>query len=128
MKTHDLAKLLNALAEALRLGPNVELESLGQILAGSQEAIARREMKVGITHLLALSKFDKAQWRTLIEEYKFPIEIKSTYSTRDVVGKVLGYLEKNEAARERLAKDSGAKASNASPELMRALESLLQKS
>jgi hypothetical protein len=51
------------------------------------------DLAVSLLGLVALSKYSKQQWIQIIEEFGLPIELNARASTRDVVGKVLGYLE-----------------------------------
>ena len=88
MKTHEMANALAALAQFLRAGPNVELNQL----RASRHSRAKpnpSDIPIALSALVSLSQFDKSQWRALIEEYKFPLEVRPAKSTRDIVGKIL---------------------------------------
>jgi hypothetical protein len=125
MKTHEVAKTLSLLAQALRNGPNVPLEQLGR--SGSLRTKPDpSSIPMALSALVALSQFDKAQWRAMVKEYGFPIEVRTTESTRDIVGKILRHLEQDEDARRRLRSAAQRSKSDISPELMNALNFLLK--
>lgn len=127
MKTHELARALDSLAKILRSGPDVELSQLQHETGwGKNKPLRSDEIRIGLSHLVALSRVDKQQWNNLIEEYGFPIELRPRDASRDVLGKLLRYLEKNPEARNRLARSTTTPESKASPELMRALSTLLK--
>lgn len=126
MKTHDLAKVLSQLVKLLRDGPNVELEHLGDILARSLGGDISGRIAVNLSTLVELSRIDRKQWRAIISEHGFPIEIRQRDASRDILGKLLRYLEENPSARERLRASVAKRAGQASPELMRALDVLLR--
>lgn len=107
MKTHEAAKLCRELLE--RADSNSSLNSFQRqalkevaemlVRAPSFDLAEARVMKqsddlaVSLMGLVALSKYSKQQWIKIIEEFCLPIELNPRASTRDVVGKVLGYLE-----------------------------------
>ena len=125
MKTHELAKELRRLADVLDSAPNLALDRV---------ALSRRDslpfnsgqMALSLSTLVELSRVDKRQWLALIDELGFPIEIRPRDASRDIIGKLLTYLESNESARERLKTKAASKGAQASPELMKALNSLLK--
>jgi hypothetical protein len=81
---------------------------------------------MALSALVSLSQFDKAQWRAVIEEYGFPVEVRAAESTRDVVGKLLKHLEQDADARKKLKQAVERSKSGISPELMNALDFLLK--
>ena len=126
MKTHELAYALTQLAKLLREMPNMELGSVrlipeGQVLISDDKSIA-----VNLHTLVQLSSIDKQQWITFIEEQGYKIDVRPRDASRDVLDKLLKYLEKDSEAREKLKNSIGDKASKASPELLRALSTLLK--
>ena len=125
MKTHEISKLLISLAQALKLGPNVELENL-KYRPTSRPKPNPSDIPMALSALVALSQFDKTQWRAVIDEYRFPIEVKNTESTRDIVGKILRHLEQDPEARRRLKQAVQRTKSDVNPELMTALNFLLK--
>jgi hypothetical protein len=124
MKTHELAKGLKILAEILEKGENIQLES-ASIASSRLNRLDSGQIAVSLATLSDLSRVDKKQWTLFINDLDFPIEIRPRDASRDILGKLLNYLETNEKAREQL-KNKATKVSEASPELMRALSSLLK--
>ena len=124
MKTHDAARMLTTLAQVLRGSPNVDLASL-KLERNGRPKPNPSDIPMALSALVALSKFDKAQWRSVIEEYGLPLEVKNTESTRDVVGKILRHLEQDSEARKKL-KVAAQRRTDVSPELMNALNFLLK--
>ncbi len=121
MKTHELAQALMLVAKMLREGPDVDLKDL----AGSFSPSSSKGIAVNLSTLAELSRVDKRQWRSLVVEYGFPLKIRDRDASRDILGKLLGYLEKNPEAREKLKSVARSTAQQApAPELLRALEVL----
>jgi hypothetical protein len=126
MNTHDLAKALTVLARILRTAPNQPLEAL-RLDQGPRLNIEDSDIPVALNTLVALSDIDKSQWLRVISEYGFPITIRPRDASRDIVGKVLTFLMRNPSARKRLAAASSPRhKAETSPELMRALQALLE--
>jgi hypothetical protein len=136
MKTHELAKALSVLAKLLRAGPDIELSQLEHIglnvihadayrLSQSQSQ-KRHSDAVALSSLVAFSRFTKKQWMELIEELKLPVQVRPTYSSRDVMGKIMNYFADNPNARLNLVERVERQPSKASPELLRALSTLLR--
>lgn len=133
MKSHELAEGLRALAKVLKSGPNVEVGSMdAQFILGRRDAPAsekhssvKDDLPLALSALLSLSRIDKREWAELISDIGLDIAITPRDSNRDVVGKVLRHLEAQPVAREMLMKRVTSKNAKASPELARALSSLL---
>lgn len=126
MKTHELAKALRTLASILDKSPNLALEEVN-VASKKSTTQNSNQLALSLNALLSLSTVGKPQLVAFINEMHYPIEVKSTYSARDVIGKLLNYLEGNVAAQEQLkAKAASTKEAQSSPELMRALSSLLK--
>jgi hypothetical protein len=124
VKTHELANSLMILARLLKAGPDTELSEMKFVDFKSFRS--SQEIAVNLGTLIALSNIDKSRWTEFIQEYQFPIEIRARDGSRDVLGKLFSYLEENPDAQERI-KSSAAKGSGkASPELMKALNTLLK--
>lgn len=123
IKTHELASALTALAHILRRLPNQPLEDLE--LSTPRSKVDPGSIPVALSTLVSLSDIDKSQWALFIQEYGFPIEVRSRDAARDVIGKLLKFLEANPDARKKLSVSSRARSST-SPELMRALDLLLK--
>jgi hypothetical protein len=124
MKTHEFAKTLRGLAQFLESSPNIPLER-ARIEDRNINALNTGTMAVSLSTLVELSRLDKGQWVTFITELGFPIELRPRDASRDILGKLLTYLESNAAAREQLKTKAASKGSQASPELMKALSTLL---
>lgn len=122
MKSHDVARMLMQLAKVLRKAPNVELSELN---FAHHAKLRKGDVAIGLSTLVELAKIDKSQWLSLIYEHNLPVEIRPRDASRDILGKVLKYLEEHPEAQQKL-KDSVNNNSQASPELMRALSLLLK--
>jgi len=120
VKTHDLAKGLTQLSNVLRAGSNIEIEEL------SVTSLFEKEVVVNLKTLVALSDLDKQYWSGLIQNYGFPIKIRPRDASRDIIGKLIAYLSKNPESLDILQEDINRGSGKASPELMRALSSLLK--
>jgi len=125
VKSHQVAAALMQLANILSAGPNVDLSNISTISHLFPKEPDKADISVSLNILLSLSRVDKAQWVSLINEYKFPIKIRPRDASRDILGKLLVYLEKNAEARKKLKANTDKKVQKASPELMKALSLLL---
>ena len=125
MKSHDIAQALTALARVLKSGPNVDTAQLRlkDMFSGPQST---QELALNLSTLVSLSSVDKSRWVDLIREHGFPIEVRPRDGSRDIFGKLCAYLEANPLAQERLKASATHSTSKSSPELMRALSTLLR--
>jgi hypothetical protein len=125
MKSHELANALSILARLLKSGPDVELSRLKvrDTLGGIQGS---EGLAVNLATLVSLSNVDKSKWVELINEHGFPIDIRPRDGSRDVLGKLFSYLETNIEAQEKLKASATRPSGKASPELMKALATLLK--
>ncbi|MFL6235659.1 MAG: hypothetical protein ACJ76N_21180 [Thermoanaerobaculia bacterium] len=123
MKSHELARALGVLAKILRTGPNAELDSL--TIAPEQRAEVSVEAALSLTTLLDLSRFDKSEWIKLIEQHKLPISVSRKDSARNIIGKIVAYLEEHPETLEEV-KQSTRRGAAASPELLKAFSSLFR--
>jgi hypothetical protein len=123
IKTHELASALTALAHILRKLPNQRLEDLE--LSAPRSRVDPSTIPVALSTLVSLSDIDKSQWALFIREHGFPIEVRARDASRDVIGKLLRFLESNPDARKKLSATSRTRSAT-SPELMRALDLLLK--
>lgn len=126
MMTHELAKQLTILAKALRQLPNMPLEDLGLASAPRRREVDQSSIPVALSTLVALNDIDKRQWISFIDENQFPIEIRARDASRDILGKLLRYLEQNPEARGRLTNAAQRERTSTAPELRRALDLLLK--
>ena len=126
MKTHEFARALQLLARALKNAPNVEVDGFEQFFNAPVKWQASDKIAVNLNTLVELSRIDRHQWLALINQHGFPIELRPRDASRDILGKLLRYLEANPTAREKLRQSVSSKVAQASPELMRALSFLLK--
>ncbi|NGO56246.1 hypothetical protein G6N73_35810 [Mesorhizobium camelthorni] len=122
MKTHDVAKSLNALARFLKNGPN---EDLGAFLSG-RSVKSVDDIPTALSTLVALSSLGKSQWLSLISQYNLPIDVRPRDASRDILGKILKHLEESPESRRRISQDAMTSRPNTSPELQNALRLLLR--
>jgi hypothetical protein len=125
MKTHELAKALRALASLMEASPNIPIDQL-QVANRTFPHRDTAQLAMSLSTLSDLSRVDKQQWMAFINELHFPIEIRGRDASRDILGKLLNYLESNPIARQQLKTKAATKGSKESPELMKALASLLK--
>jgi hypothetical protein len=129
MKTHDVARALNTLARALREGENLGLESIsiGKSDDGRSQRSLGSNAPAALALLVRLSGYSKNEWRALIKELDLGVEIKTTDSVRDILGRLLKYLNDNKDVHSRLLEKARRPHSDVSPELMKALSILMEK-
>ena len=125
MRTHELAQALTTIARILRGTRNQELEEFGASLRKNKQ-LSSGQVEIGLSQLVALSRVDKQRWISIIKGYDFPIEVRPRDASRDILGKLLRYLESNPEARRRLQRGALNTPNQASPELLRALSYLLK--
>ena len=121
MKTHTLARQLTALARALRALPDMEIDNLKNLQLSTDKNIA-----LGLSTLTSLSTIDKSEWVEFINHNNIPVDIRPRDAARDIIGKIMTYLQENDEARRRIAKAATEQKSSVSPELQRAFNILLQ--
>ncbi|MBZ9750721.1 hypothetical protein K7W42_07590 [Deinococcus sp. HMF7604] len=125
MKTHELADSLMILARILKSSPSVEVSDTMPIELTRQEQYVAPDLSINLHSLAMLSKVDKKQWIQLISENKYPIEVRPRDASRDILGKLLRYLDENPDAIEKLRVNIDQKGSRTSEALDRALRLLL---
>jgi hypothetical protein len=84
----ETVQALVEVCSSLQRAPNLELDQLHLVKRANDVAGSLRG-------LVALSKYDKQRWLELIDEFNLPIELNSKASSRDIVGKLLAYLDDN---------------------------------
>src|SRR4051794_20476344 len=113
MTTHELARAFSKLARILKTGPDIDLDEVrgletkeGLRLLGNPKRhtsdVDPASVAVNVSTLAALSRLNKTQWRGLIDTWGLPIEIPTTYSARDTIGKLLRYLERHPQAMDKI--------------------------
>lgn len=132
MDTHELAEALKKLSVALRRGPKIDINDLSSYAAllptADRLPRTRRpdDLPLALSALLSLSRVDKQEWIELIRDLGLRIDVRPRDASRDILGKVLRVLEAEPEARERLQSRVKNREAHASPELARALSSLLK--
>jgi len=131
MKTREAAKMLYALARLLESCPNIEVEHA--FSANAERRNTRKEMSsdqlmVNLDTLIKLSSIDKQQWIDFVNSNNISIELRPRDASRDVLGKILKYLEKNPEQKLNIQKKVESIASDNSLELTNALRLLLRRS
>jgi hypothetical protein len=124
MKSHELAQALSTLSRLLKSGPNVELSQLK--VRELFDSHSNRDLALNLSTLVSLSSVDKQKWMELIRENGFPIEVRPRDASRDIFGKLCSYLESNPQAQDRLKANVTKTSGKSSPELMKALATLLK--
>lgn len=132
MKAHQLAGALRILADLLKSGPNIEINELsipeqfpGRELTSKVSVKRNEDLPIALSALLSLSRIDKMEWVNLVSDLGLSIDIRPRDASRDILGKVLRVLEREPEARALLSKKVNSREAKASPELVRALSSLL---
>src|SRR5579885_1369138 len=100
MRSHQVAAMLEHLAKILRSLPNQNLET----------ALTRTppdsELPLALSTLIKLSSVDKAQWAEFIRKQNLPVAVTPRDSSRDIVGRLLRYLERHPEATKRLVQSA----------------------
>lgn len=135
MKTHELAKALNHLSRILRAGPNVELENLVNLsthVGSSTSGRAKKPIKkeetdrgAALALLAEMSKYSKSELLNLADFYGIPIEIRPADAVRDVLGKILKYIQDNPSVQDRLVVVNESYSIDDAPPLAKALAILM---
>mgnify|MGYP003134217135 CR=1 FL=1 len=133
MKAHDLAKSLNTLARMLRAGPNVELEEIGNLSTHTSKGVDRSPKKNAegrsgaIALLAAMSNLKKAEVLQMADDLAIPIEVRKADAVRDILGKMLRYIQDNPEVQDRLVMRSVHNSEEEAPKLARALAILMDR-
>jgi hypothetical protein len=125
MKIHHLAKGLRSLADLLERAPDSDLDSIF-VSDHNPKVIPTSQIAVNLSTLAELARLDKQQWLEFVREYNIPIDTRPRDAARDILGKVLTYLESNAEARRALKERATKRVSDTSPELMKAFAFLLK--
>lgn len=125
MKSHQVAKVLRKLSEMLERAPDSELDELF-VSDRNPAPVSTSQIAVNLSTLAEMARIDKQQWLNFVRESHLPIETRPRDAARDILGKVLNYLESNPEARQALKERATKRVSETSPELMRAFAFLLK--
>jgi hypothetical protein len=124
MKSHIFAGALVIWAEKLKAGPNVEISDLTLATNQQPAPLSTQNMTVGLSLLLQLSKVNKQEWAQFVREHSIPINVEQRDSSRNVLGKLLNYLENHPEARKNVNAKS-LSSGETSPKLAKALQVLM---
>lgn len=141
MKTHELAKALNHLSRVLRAGPNVDFEELTNLSTylsqprqtkPTREGVDIREKTekgAGLALLAEMASYNKQELLDLAAYLGIPIEVRKADAVRDVLGKILKYVQDNPDFRNRVVHGVNEKeAATRTSSLVRALAILMNQS
>ncbi len=124
MKSHIFADALVSWAEKLKAGPNVDITDLTVAASQQPVSLSTQNMTVGLSVLLHLSKVNKQEWAQFVREHSIPITVEPRDSSRNVLGKLLNYLESHPEVQKNLSAKSLSSAET-SPKLAKALQVLM---
>lgn len=124
MKSHIFADALMMWAEKLKASPNAEISDLCTTPRQQAASLSTQNMTVGLSLLLQLSKVNKREWAQFVREHAIPINVEQRDSSRNVLGKLLNYLENHPEAQKNLSAKS-LSSSETSPKLAKALQVLM---
>lgn len=122
MKIRALARSLRLLADWLDTLPDQNLDELK--IAPRQDHPRGEALALNVATLAGLSRVERSAWIAFISEHKFPIEIRARDASRDILGKLLRFLESRPDAVEYLQRKGGS-GEVGSSDLSRALKALL---
>lgn len=128
MKTREVAKALYALARLLETCPNIEMDKV--VLCEPDASVKRTEMSdseliVNLDTMVRLSSIDKQQWLDFVKLNNIAIDIRPRDASRDILGKILRFLDANPEAKYRLQNKVETISSESSQQLTTALRLLL---
>jgi hypothetical protein len=127
VKTHELANALRLLAKMLEDGPNTQVSEMNKLFGRSMNKPDANQVAVNLQTLMQLSKIEKQQWKSLIyDDYGFKINITPRDSSRDILGKLLKYLEDSPNAIAILKQRTKRSDASGPSALSLALEALLK--
>lgn len=92
-----------------------------------QKTMSDEEIKVNIGTLIKLGSLDKNEWINFAKINSIKIDTRTKDSSRDILNKILRYLDNNPSVKEKIEKDAEASTTVHSPELTKALKILLSK-
>ena len=133
MDTHELAKELNALARALKLGPKIEINDLGNhislrptINAIQGNLLNADNERLDLDELIRLTRFSKNDLITFITNYQLSINWRPRDSGWDLLGKIIKYFNTNHEQLQRMRNQAVHGSPKSSSELLKALSSLMK--
>lgn len=111
MKAYDLAKALTHLSRVLKAGPNVEVEEIGNLSVHSTAARTTRvkddtrntsDKATALALLAEMASYNKTELMDLAYQLNIPVQARSADAVRDILGKILKYIQENPDFRNRL--------------------------
>lgn len=142
MKTHDIALILEEIAQIINKESysKIDIPILKNTLNELQNLLKKNsniecddarivrkndDVASNLKSLISLSNYSKQEWLSIIDEFQLKIELNSRASTRDIVGKVLSYIEKNPESLKRAKKSTQNKKTENTEILADTLEKLI---
>lgn len=137
MKTYELAKALTQLSRVLRAGPNIEFEELTNLSTylSSKKPVRSAPKKAaeasvtdqgaGLALLAQMANYKKQDLIELAEALDIPLETRPADAVRDVLGKILKYINDNPKVKERLGQTNNGQSSESTSSLTQALTILM---
>lgn len=116
MKAYDLAKALTHLSRVLRAGPNVEIEDIGNLSVHSahpkstplkpkdtsDSRNSTNEKGTALALLAEMASYNKSELIDLSRQLNIPIQVRPADAVRDILGKMLRYIQEHPDFRTRL--------------------------
>ncbi|NOD45900.1 hypothetical protein GS624_01095 [Ruegeria sp. HKCCD5849] len=137
MKTHELAKALTQLSRVLKAGPNIEFEELTNLStylsakkpprSVPKKAVeaSTTEQGAGLALLAQMANYKKQDLIALADVLEIPLEIRPADAVRDVLGKILKYINENPEVKERLSQTDSRQIPESTSSLAQALSILM---
>lgn len=118
MKAYDLAKALTHLSRVLRAGPNVEIDDIGNLSVHTSLGKQSRhrtsaksspdtsEKGTALALLAEMASYNKTELIELANQLNIPIQVRPADAVRDILGKILKFIQENPDFRNGLIKTS----------------------
>jgi hypothetical protein len=137
MKTHELAKALTQLSRVLKAGPNIEFEELTNLSTyltskkptrtASKKPVdtTLAEQGAGLALLAQMANYKKQDLVALAEALDIPLALRPADAVRDVLGKMLKYINENPDVKKRLGQTEDKAIPESASSLAKALSILM---
>lgn len=122
MKTKEVIKTLKLLTSLLEASNKDIIED---IFTKKANNFSHEQLIVNIDTLIKLGSIDKNQWIDFAKANSINIDVRPRDASRDVLDKILKYIEKNPDVQKIIAKKAENVSSMHSPELTNALKILM---
>ena len=115
MKAYDLAKSLMHLSRVLRAGPNIEVDDIGNLSVHTskprqtkpkqvrEDNTSKSEKGTALALLAEMASYSKSELIDLAFQLNIPLQVRPADAVRDILGKILRYIQENPDFRNRLA-------------------------